>query len=1325
MAIGARTRSGLMWAAWTVLCLCGAMYIGLQVGRPLYYTDGQREVAGGELHAAGMLRWRAPEAAFELPERITGRVARLPDGRLLFGRLGDDGTSDLFTWHPQRPDVPPEPAYGLNSAANELAPAVGPDGRVYFASDRAESIGGYDLFVSTWTPRGFGSVTALTACNTALDETDPARAPRGSELVFVRIDRRIDRGNDGVLFRFDLDGALDPAPLFPELLRARERVIDRDPVFHPDGASLWFVRKQFGRPLAVCRSSRMGERFDEPLSLSSGWATSNLRSPLPAADGQRVAFVQAQPGDDAPLLYESLAEELVPWWPGQHWLEWLLLSLMLCAAALLLLLHFGRRWSALDLVAQCLLLSLLLHVLLFLWLMGVEIAGSMLPGDDDDGGMQVSVVTSAATTSASERSGGAGDVAARVQYTPRERAFEVAAPGSSTARASAMSASSLAVENGAFASAAQRDEARDADAAALSDQAEAMPVRSGADAAAALQGAELARVAQTARSAEHAMARSVDAAAGDQRPVEVHVPAGGGALPAAQALVQVGNAAPAQALPMRSQPASASRPGAVAMQDAAAIATPVANADAGPSALQHAGESAAPSTPQAASIADPQRAQADATHSERVAAPASGVQRSVAAAIEVAAAGSAADMMPTVPTGAATSRPSAPALRDAASTQPNGSAIAAAGHDTAAEAVERAADNATPAQPKAAAIDGPQRAASRRDAETVRAADVSDPGSGLARADGQPVAAGPARRQLPVARPGSFSAPKPQLRGAVAAGASAAPTSRERADERGAVAAAAVSSPDAPVRADTAAAASRARAGLPRPRDERVALPGSALGRTTGAVAAGQSASRPLPSARARTSRPIAALRGPGVDAPRAATTNAPVADAAAPSRGSLAAAALALPRAPLAAAVLAPRRASGSRRLGRSVETFAVTPPGSAVPRAAPRSSALPQNAAPQLAKTAYSNRFGPAKAQALERFGGSDATERAVRDGLRYLAGIQNRNGSWGDNRDFDGKYGFVYVGKTALCVLAFLGGGHTPTSNTEHSAVVRRALDHLLSLQDDDTGAFGRSSCYGHGITTYALAECYGMTKHTAEGKALLRPLEDALTWILANQGPRRDRRNRGGWGYFSPGLRAEDRYARVSVSAWMIMALESARLSGVELPEEVLSNAREYLELSYDRPNGWFRYNHEPSRLRSGWPTLPASTPAGAFCLMLLGKDPTDEMVTTAVDYTADRRPQRYRRYSDDDFVLRGQGNVYFWYYGSLCCFLAGGEAWQRWNARLSTVLPAAQAEDGSFPPIDVYSQEAGDDDRDRSYTTAMCVLSLEVYYRYFTPLLLGR
>jgi hypothetical protein len=35
---------------------------------------------------------------------------------------------------------------------------------------------------------------------------------------------------------------------------------------------------------------------------------------------------------------------------------------------------------------------------------------------------------------------------------------------------------------------------------------------------------------------------------------------------------------------------------------------------------------------------------------------------------------------------------------------------------------------------------------------------------------------------------------------------------------------------------------------------------------------------------------------------------------------------------------------------------------------------------------------------------------------------------------------------------------------------------------------------------------------------------------------------------------------------------------------------------------------------------------------------------------------------------------------------------------------------------------VYADYAGDSDEESIYTTSMCVLTLEVYYRYFTPLL---
>ena len=51
-----------------------------------------------------------------------------------------------------------------------------------------------------------------------------------------------------------------------------------------------------------------------------------------------------------------------------------------------------------------------------------------------------------------------------------------------------------------------------------------------------------------------------------------------------------------------------------------------------------------------------------------------------------------------------------------------------------------------------------------------------------------------------------------------------------------------------------------------------------------------------------------------------------------------------------------------------------------------------------------------------------------------------------------------------------------------------------------------------------------------------------------------------------------------------------------------------------------------------------------------------------------------------------------------------------------------MLPRGQSPDGSFAPVGAYASYAKDTRRDRAFTTAMCVLSLEVYYRYFTPLL---
>ncbi|HET6203538.1 MAG TPA: hypothetical protein VFI25_12130 [Planctomycetota bacterium] len=395
---------------------------------------------------------------------------------------------------------------------------------------------------------------------------------------------------------------------------------------------------------------------------------------------------------------------------------------------------------------------------------------------------------------------------------------------------------------------------------------------------------------------------------------------------------------------------------------------------------------------------------------------------------------------------------------------------------------------------------------------------------------------------------------------------------------------------------------------------------------------------------------------------------------------------------------------------------------PGAPAPGQLPLSlkSPSPVTEAPPtpLEGTPYERRSGLPKEVAIREFGGTAQTEKAVADGLRYLASIQRRDGSWGDPGDREAKYRDVRFGKTGLALLAFLGAGHTQRSGTEHTGTVDRAIRFLLGGQDQQTGHFGDCEAYGHGIASYALAEAFAMTTDPA----LRGPLERAVGRILGAQETRADPRLFGGWSYYYRDGSIFDEWPRASISAWQVMALESARLGGLEVSDEAFAAARSYLLRSFDEEHAYFRYSHDPERLASGYRTLPGSTPASIFALGLLGAG-EDARVAAAVPFVRERRPRQFVLRSEERFVSRGEGNLYFWYYGTLAFFQRGGPLWGEWNEAMKRALLPAQQPDGSWTPIDPYARIAGDDDADRSYTTALCVLMLEVYYRYVTPLLL--
>ncbi len=1251
-----RRRMGRARAFGIALCLgvalCAGASLGvLRSGRPLYYSDGSVATRADALAEAPMLVWGRAEAEVELPGPVVGRVQPLPDGRLLYGRGIDERRTDLVVFDPTLPELAPVPLSAVNSPGHDFAPALAVDGSLWFTSDRRGGAGGFDLWraVSLGGGRFAVPIAVDGEVNTPADETDPAPSADGDSLVFVRRLRSEADGKNGRLWIQDRSSLDPPRPVFDVAPSLREKrgmlapVIVRDPTFAPDGAALWFVRERAGAPASLMVSHRHRDDFAAPVAMAAVSAGRALRAPALVDDGFGLLLVQ---GGDAPLLLRARGRLVYPWWAGQVPLENLLAILLAASLLLATLLLLGARWRQLDIVTWCLLISLLLHLLIYLWLQGLEImTPDELPGAGGDR-LALRVVAAGSVAGGAQSATAAGSdtaavarVSERLQRVTTPGELEVARPTTAVGMASPAEVSATVPTAGERARSASlplpAESASTPAAPTLGDRPKAIERASAADATLANLGDDAGAAELAAPSVATEAPRS-ERSPRDTGDGEVVVERPTGTAVAAARSTAASSVPPA--------PSGARRVDETSLRERRVAVAPVGQlADAVEGARPVAASGSDPAL--APVVAMDLAASAPSASGSAVAAP----QRQLLEP-EGSATGGSLDVRPASRLAAAegVAVPAARRSRSDAASVAEGTlgAVVAAPRldDRPAGGVAEASVERSSADPSLASAVGDLEALVAADPVTGEAA-LQRPGraSALAAPDA-----------------GSIQLPASSLASTSVGAVPRASRRRPRGSQSTTI--------DLPALADLRDASDL---------DDEVPDQGTSASRRSGAdpdlVALGEQVSLPglAPSGHRRELR--------------------------------------------------APTRAGGESRsdgagIGgiRPPETGLVAAPGRLPGAAARRDRDEPL---PGL----YANRFGPRKAEALERFGGTAETEAAVQRGLAYLASRQDEAGRWVGRRDLDRKYGETWIGRSGLCLLAFLGANHTHTSGSEYSPLVARGLAALLAEQDRETGHFGRTSSYSHGITTYALAECLAMTGD----ERLREPLERAVAWIVRNQERGRDPRSRGGWGYFSPVLRAEDDYARTSVSAWMIMALESARISEVEVPDAVLANAREFLLRKFDERRGYFLYSEEPDRLRSSWRTLPASTPIASFCLMLLGEDPRAEHLRRAVDYTLARRPREWERADDDAFVLRGEGNPYFWYAGTLACFLAGGDAWKQWNAALQDVALGAQRRDGSFPPVGAYARYAGDSDQDACFTTALGVLSLEVYYRYFTPLLDGR
>ncbi|MDA7980542.1 MAG: terpene cyclase/mutase family protein [Pirellulales bacterium] len=342
-----------------------------------------------------------------------------------------------------------------------------------------------------------------------------------------------------------------------------------------------------------------------------------------------------------------------------------------------------------------------------------------------------------------------------------------------------------------------------------------------------------------------------------------------------------------------------------------------------------------------------------------------------------------------------------------------------------------------------------------------------------------------------------------------------------------------------------------------------------------------------------------------------------------------------------------------------------------------------------------ALQGRSEGARQELLGKYGGTRESEEAVRRALVWLARQQKRDGSWSLRGPFSkGVTGAdSEPAATAMALLAFQGNGNTHTKG-KFKQQVADGIQWLLEYQDQ-SGAFPIASrhdqFYTQGLCTIALCELYGMTHDSA----LRAPAKAAVDFCVRTQA------NSGGWRYGMVNGRSQE--TDLSVTGWIVMGLQSARMAGLDVPEDTLDNVSRYLN-GNSEDFGGRRYAY-----LSNDSYTPAMTAEGLLCRQYLGWPRSDDRLQDGVKYLVSRR--------NLPSWARGKRNVYHWYYATQVIHHMEGDSWTTWNGVMRDLLVDHQIlsgkEAGSWDPAgDQWGSSGG-----RLYVTCLSVYILEVYYRH--------
>jgi hypothetical protein len=171
---------------------------------------------------------------------------------------------------------------------------------------------------------------------------------------------------------------------------------------------------------------------------------------------------------------------------------------------------------------------------------------------------------------------------------------------------------------------------------------------------------------------------------------------------------------------------------------------------------------------------------------------------------------------------------------------------------------------------------------------------------------------------------------------------------------------------------------------------------------------------------------------------------------------------------------------------------------------------------------------------------------------------------------------------------------------------------------------------------------------------------------------------------------------------SVSGWQMQALKVAKMSGLEFKgiDAAMDKAMENM-MRVRGPKGGFGYREAQDKL--------SLSGVGVLAMQMWDPKKFKNEIDMGVEFILDSHPGKHEK---------PHFNKYGWYYHTQACFQAGGKAWRDWNSYFQDEVVDHQNPDGSWTDWghaghgpDAASVEG------KVYTTTLCVLMLEIYYRY--------